>query len=107
MSVPNVSPKPSPVPFVLQVKVRAIHEQVRALSRSTSRGDTGPALVKMRRAVEDIRERLERDGVRDEAAILSAVRAAAAQAGFDTRETDEIAAAFQAGGQAAPSPSGQ
>jgi hypothetical protein len=99
-SIAHPETPPPPVPFLIKAKVRAIHEQLAVISRSTSRGDIGPAQVKIGLAVEDIKERLQSDGIRDEASMLSAVRAAAAAAGFSEVESDEIAAAFQAGGPA-------
>jgi hypothetical protein len=86
----------SQVPYLIKAKVRAIHEQLLVMSRSTSRGDTGPARVKIGLAANDIEEKLRADGIRQEATALSIVRAAAAEAGFDPRQTEGIVSLFLA-----------
>ena len=92
--MPPPSLEPLKVPYLIQAKVRAIHEQLVVISRSTSRGDTGPAMVKIGLAADDIQEKLQSDGVRQEAAALAIVRAAATEAGFNPQQTESIVSAF-------------
>jgi ATP phosphoribosyltransferase regulatory subunit HisZ len=45
--------------------------------------------------VRDVRERLLRDGIHADAAVLEVVRAAAAEAGFNEQQTAVLVQAFQ------------
>lgn len=83
------------VPFLIKAKVRLIWEQHEKLIATTSKGDIDPARTRIRIAVEDIRERLGRDGIRDRFEIERILTAAAAQAGFDGAQTDSILALFR------------
>jgi hypothetical protein len=83
------------VPFSVLVKVRQILEQQRKLAVATSGGDIRPAEVKIGLAVRDVRERLLRDGIHADAAVLEVVRVAAAEAGFNEQQTSVVVQAFQ------------
>jgi len=92
---PQEEALPVDVPFLIKAKVRLIWEQNEKLISSTSKGDIGPARTRIRMAVEDIRERLGRDGIRDYSEIERILTAAAAQAGFNGAQTDSILALFR------------
>ena len=83
------------VPFLVLSKVRQILEQQRKLAVATSPGDIRPAEVKIGLAVRDVRERLLRDGIHADAAVLEVVRATAAEAGFNEQQTAVVVQAFQ------------
>ncbi len=92
---PQEEAVPADVPFLIKAKVRLIWEQHEKLIATTSKGDIDPARTRIRIAVEDIRERLGRDGIRDRLEIERILVAAAAQAGFNGAQTDSILALFR------------
>lgn len=83
------------MPFLLVAKARTILDQQRKLAVSSARGDIHAATTKIQIAVRDARERLMREGIREEGAVLEMMRAAASEAGFDEQESALVVGSFR------------
>jgi hypothetical protein len=79
-------PTPTPVPFLVKAKVKAIMAEQRRIFVGGSRADIEAAQTKIRIFAQDIRERLASDGIYNEGAVQGVIRAAAAEAGLDPQQ---------------------
>ena len=71
---PAAQPTPTPVPFLVKAKVKAIMAEQRKIFVGGSRADIEAAQTKIRIFAQDIRERLASDGIYDEGAVQGVIR---------------------------------
>lgn len=96
-------PTPTPVPFLVKAKVKAIMAEQRRIFAGGSRADIEAAQTKIRIFAEDIRERLASDGIYAEGAVQGVIRAAAAEAGLDPQQAASAYAVATSPGREKPS----
>ena len=95
--------QPTPVPFLVKAKVKAIMAEQRRIFAGGSRADIEAAQTKIRIFAEDIRERLASDGIYDQGAVQGVIRAAAAEAGLDPQQAASASAGVSAPSRGKPS----
>ena len=83
-------PTPTPVPFLVKAKVKAIMAEQRRIFVGGSRAEIEAAQTKIRIFAQDIRERLASDGIYDQGAVQGVIRAAAAEVGLDPQQAASV-----------------
>lgn len=80
-ALPVAAVKAEPVPFLIRSKTRQIIAEWKKLAASRSEGDREASQVKIRLALDAIRQRLQADGAFGESALRDAMLAAARELG--------------------------